>query len=210
MAQTAPIGPGVPALLSGYNSVVQPLTMVTADAEMILRLIAGPTWGIFSADGTPILFGNYFGSAVADVSYEKDYVVATFPVEAGSFASYDKVEQPYHARVTVSVGGSIASRLEALATVEDLIASLTLVSVATPEEVYANANIVHVGYDRSAMKGAGLLHLDIWLEEIRVTAVANSGNAAQPNGANPVNGGVVQTAPVTGVQSSSIATLGVQ
>jgi hypothetical protein len=155
-----------------------------------------------------LLYGNYSGAAVADVSFAKEWTVATFPIEQGGFASYDKVENPYESKVTICVGGSMTQRQQALAQVQSLASALTLVNVVTPEVVYPNANIVHYDYDRSAMKGAGLLGIDIWLEEIRITATETFSSTAQPNGSDPANGGTVQAAPVTPVQQTTITNTG--
>jgi hypothetical protein len=210
MAQVVPIAPGVPAVLNIYATLAETASLVTADAEIISQILSGPQWGIFSTDGTPILFGTYTGAAVVDVGYHKEFTVATFPVEEGTFASYDKVENPYEAKVTLSIGGSLEARVAAIATIKGLISSTTLVDVVTPEDVFANANLVHVDYDRAAAKGAGMLNLDLWLEEIRVSASAPGSNAAQPNGTNSVSGGTVQATSPTAGQQTAITSTGVQ
>lgn len=225
MTQTAPSGPGVPPLLNIYNQAVDVASILTADAEILQRYLAGPQWGIFmptvappagastvqsissgltaaakalgivapSRNGyVPLLVGNYSGDAVADVVFTSDAQVPTYPVEQGAFGTYDKVQLPYSAKVTICIGGTIQDRSQALTVIEILKGSTELVNVVTPERTYSSATVTHYDYDRSAAEGAAMLKVALWLQEIPVTAIATTGNAAQPNGANAVNGGTVQ------------------
>lgn len=225
MTQTAPSGPGVPALLNIYNQAVDAASILTADAEILQRYLAGPQWGIFmsttaqpaaasavqsissalsaaakalgvsapSRNGyVPLLVGSYSGNAVADVAFSGDAQVPTYPVEQGAFETYDKIQLPYSAKVTICIGGTIQDRSRALAVIEGLKGSTQLVNVVTPERTYGSATVTHYDYDRAAAEGAAMLKVALWLQEIPVTAIATAGASAQPNGANAVNGGTVQ------------------
>jgi hypothetical protein len=247
MAQTVPIGAGVPAVLNIYDTVAGDAELLIADAQTLVRYLAGPQWGIFSSTAaaasassllstiesdvtsalstaitflggnvptknpnTPLLVGNYSGTAIKDMSFMSESTVSTYPVEAGGFASYDKVVTPYSAKVTISVGGKFADRKAALTTLDGLKTSLTLVDVVTPEEIYPSATVVHYDYDRSSVAGAGMLNISIWLEEIRVITTAATTNTAEPSGTDSTNGGTVQTDPVIPVQQSALTSTGVQ
>lgn len=202
MSQTT----GIPALLNTYDTVAGTAELLVGDAEVLARIFEGPQWGIFEAAGNaPLLYGNYTGAAVAETSFAKEWTVATFPVEQGGFASYDKVENPYEAKVTISVGGTMIQRQQALINVQYLASTLTLVNVVTPEVVYPSANVIHYDYDRTGLKGAGLLNIDVWLEEIRITATETFSNTSQANGSDAANGGTVQPSTLVAAKGSGLA-----
>jgi hypothetical protein len=76
---------------------------------------------------------------------------------------------------------------------------LNLYNVRTPEATYADVNVVHYDYRRTARNGVGLIEVDVWVREVRVTGLSTFGNTALPSGADPANLGTVSAAPVTKV-----------
>lgn len=205
-----PNAPGVPPL--SRASRVQPsIVLATQAAGIIGRLIRGPQWGIFSEAGAPLLLG----SSVKAFDYKNDANVASFPIEQGAFANYNKVQTPWDARVSFTVGagllgaigGGTANRAAFLATCERLLIATTLVVVLTPEVTYPSANIVHYDYRRTNREGVSLLTVDVWVQQIRQTAVrafSQAGGTAQPSGAETVAGGTVQGAAPTAVQAAAL------
>lgn len=183
-----PKAPGVPPLLR-VQKVVADVALVVADALILLKAFQGPQWGVFTPQGEPVLIGD----SVVSVGLKKDYRISNFPVEKGAFASYNKVEMPFDARLTFTVGGSDDDRAQFLGRVQKACGSLALYSVVMPELTYASANLTRFDFERRAKAGVTLLSVDVWLEEVRI-AVQTSSNqkTAEPAGAKPEALGPVQ------------------
>jgi hypothetical protein len=188
--------PGVPPLLSyGVSGAV----LLTEDIISALTGIAfGPVWGIF-LNGTPAIDYN----SVVDFDYKQDWSISDYQVEDGGFQSYDKVQHPFDVRVRVASGGSAVDRQALLDSVDAAANTLNLYDVVTPEATYSSCNITHYDYKRTAVNGVGMIIVDIWFEEVRVTSTATYTSTASPTNAGPVGVGAVSAAsPPAQVQGS--------
>jgi hypothetical protein len=151
------------------------IALLVEDSALLLGLLAPPAWGIFDSSGKAILEVDSF----ADIDYARDYSVSDAPQEQGAWESYNKVQQPYQAKIGFLIA---RSRFAFLQSVEAAAASLQLVSVVTPEIAYPSANITHYGYKRTQVNGVTMIRVEVWLEEIRVTAGTQLGTIQQPVG----------------------------
>lgn len=200
-----PQAPGVPPVRrSPFGLIATPVTLV-ADGVRILNLFLPSKWGIFTAAGGQAFPNtNFIG-----VEFKQDYRISNYPQEKGAFQSYNKVQTPWDARVTLAMGDSPipslpslaglpssgeSARAAFLAAIARQCASLDLVTLITPEATYPSANIVHYDYARTSSKGVTLLAIDIWLEEVRVTAQATFTETKSPSGAAQADRGQVQAA----------------
>lgn len=174
------------------------LDLVTQDAFGLLASAFGQQpWGIYYG-GVPVIIADN----VVEVQYRQQWSISDFPVEQGAFASYDKVQIPYDARLRFTAGGSAANRAAMLASIAAIAGDTNLYDVVTPEAVYLSCNFTHYDYTRRSNEGLGLLSVDIWLIEVRQAASAAMSNTQDPSGASQVNGGTVQTTPATPSQMS--------
>ena len=179
-----PNAPGVPALASfGATSAA----LLIADLVPSFFGVTGPQWGIFLNGEAVIAADN-----TLKFGLRQDLLVSDYPVEEGGFQSYDKVQLPIDLHVTVSAGGSIANRQAFLASIDAVMNTTDLYDVVTPEMVYTSYNFTHRDFRRTADRGVGLIMVDLWLTEIRVTATANFSSTQQPSEAGQQNVGNVQ------------------
>lgn len=171
-------------------------------------------WGIFNKAGTRLGDVTFFtpnineifplsdfvgalgGSTLSTVSlsYGKDTRIADFPVEKGSFASYNKIELPAEPVVAMSVTGTDADRTKFLADIDKACKSVDLYSVVTPDATYINYSVERYNYERTAQNGAYLLTVQIFLKEIRqVQAIFTQiKDSKSPTAVSQQNGGQVQ------------------
>lgn len=167
----------------------------------------GVQWGIYQ-NGEPYLAASP-GITVSSFSYRQDYTVSDYPIEGGSFASYDKVVLPFDVRLRFVVSGDTAfirTFLDNLDSASDPSQSgLNTYSVYMPENQYDDCNITHYDFTRTTRDGLGILICDVWLIQIRIVSESSGEqeNTQQPSGADPVNGGSVQTTSPTSVQSAT-------
>lgn len=183
--------PGVPALNRSNNAqfVGAALTIV---GELLPLNLFGPRWAIVNQTGTTKLTPDSF----VDFEYREEHKIPNYPIEKGSFQSYNKVALPFDARVTVTCSGNGAMKKQAfLAAVEKLLSSLDLLTLVTPDGNYSNCNLVHVDYRREARQGATMIIAQLWLQEVRI-AQQPSAPTTQPSGsANTPLGQLSPTTP---------------
>lgn len=154
----------------------------------VLSNAGPPQWGLFGQDGSPALVASSF----ATLDYAHDYRISNYQQEQGAFASYNKVQTPYVAKVGFLVGGDAGTRSAFFNQAEFVCASLDLVTIITPEIPYLNANPVHVTYRRTSKNGVTLILVEIGLEEVRIISSASLSNTASVNGATSQQNGVQQ------------------
>lgn len=218
--------PGVPALPRSPNFPPLLRAGLGLLQGMLWRIFQVETrWGIFDSKGKALgdpakftgLIGNALESAglgstmsTGSVDYSKETRVSDFPIEKGSFASYNKVETPASPVVTLCLTGSEKNRRTFLESIDTACKSTDLYSVVTPEVTYINYSVERYNYQRRSSKGATLLIVEISLKEIRqvsaLYATSNKGNVDAPKdaGATPQadNGKVqAQTPPTSTLKS---------
>lgn len=194
-----PMAPGVPPLLRQVGQIQNVTTLLAADAGRFINMFAPPQWGIF-LDGAPAITGDN----VIDLTFRNDFRITTAPQEQGAFVSYNKVSDPFDGRVTFTQGGTIAERTAFLAQAQAALLSLGLYSLVMPEFTFPNVNVVHYDFRRAVERGATLLIVEVWVEQVRVTGTAAFSNTVAPAAADPKNGGTVQAQPPTPSQSGTI------
>lgn len=220
-----PAYPGVPALVRSAN--IPPV--VTISLGLVQSILASALqsplqWGIFDSYGNQLgadpqnlglgaaLLSGLIGSGPVLSTFDFDFVketrISNFPLEAGSFANYNKVEMPANPIVTLALAGNEDDRAAFLNAIDAACKSTDLYMVVTPEVAYVNYSIERYRYSRKAAKGATLLVVEISLEEIREVSAAYTTatpiKAPKDAGAvSQVDGGKVQpTAPDQSVLKS--------
>lgn len=192
--------PGVPALPRDPLSAGIAVALAVVDAVSFFFGGVGQRWGIF-LDGFSVVAAD----SVVSLDFKQQSYVSDYPVEDGAFETYDKVLTPFDVRLRFSAGGSEANRQALLDSIAAIADTIDLYDVVTPEVVYLNTNVVHYDYKRTSTNGVGLLVVDVWLVEVRVTATAAFSNTKSPSAAGQVNGGTVQTSAATPTQARAVS-----
>lgn len=180
--------PGVPAVARGLLNPGTATEPKLTEDSITVTATAKNQWGVYTTAGSLALDPD----TIAAVGYDAEYRVAEYPIEEGGFESYDKVALPFQNRVIMSKGGTLEQRRTFLKAVEELRGDLELYNVVTPEWTYLNVNIVRVGIDRSREQGAGLITVELQLQEIRQNATSSFSSTRDPASADPVSNGSVQ------------------
>lgn len=217
--------PGVPNLSSfSANSI----PLLFADALGFAGLLAPSQWGIF-LKGFPVIqpatvasqvvtsslapiqqIASFIGApnivpviaSTIDFEFTEDWPLSTYPQEQGAFQTYNKVELPFDVKVKLASGGATATRQAFLSTCLAMAKSLALFDVQTPEIIFQNCNVTHLDWRRNARKGVTLIEVDLWFQQISVSAAATFTNTQQPSEAGQKGIGVVQPkAPNSDAQS---------
>lgn len=176
---------GLPSLPASV-SVFAGIALLIADEVAAFLGLFPQEWGIF-LDGEPVVVSDN----VLTMSYRSDWRISRYPQESGAFADYNKTAEPFVVKLRFSTGGTAANRQGLLQSIEAIAGDTNLYDVVTPENIYPSCNVTHYDYDREAQT-AGLLIVDVWLEQVRVAGDATFSNTKSPAGAGETNNGLVQ------------------
>lgn len=159
-------------------------TLLVADAVSVVSSLLVQEWGIYKDVTTPFgtgrvqVVGQNVGNFLINVSgigsgnflemaFRLSYDISKYPVEQGSFQSYNKVQKPYDVVTTVTAGGSNLNRATLLQQVQVIIGTTDLYTVLTPEGPIDSLNPIGYSIERRHDRGLGLLMVEIFWEQIR-------------------------------------------
>lgn len=162
--------PGLPALPAAVSGLFSEIISLAADA-IFGSSQSQSQWGIY-LDGEAVVSSDN----VTSVEYRQDFTISNYPIQGGSFASYNKVQHPFEVKIGFSTGGSDADRQAFLASIAAIISDTNLYDFVTPEAIYSNVNITHQDY-RINQGNVGLRVVEVWCEEVRPAQTASSSSS---------------------------------
>jgi hypothetical protein len=196
---TFPFLPGIPPLLTKVIPAVA--TLAAGTLADLLQSFA-PVWGVFDEFGKQVLTPDTF----LGIEYINSHRVSDYPLEKGSFAYYNKVQEPFSARVKVAKSGTETDRITFLNAIDALSKSLLLYTLITPEETYKSVSIERYDYLRETRNGAGIIIANIHFVEIRLAelqfSTASTVPAAQITNPTTTTGTASPTATVPQAQKA--------
>lgn len=195
-----PVAPGVPPVARDGASVDDAPALLTGDDPSVAASTQDAVWGLFDSSGALVLKPDTF---VGVDPASGEWKIPDYPTEEGAFQSYNKVQAPLEAKVTMSTGGDVQARASFLADARAACASLDLYTLVMPDGSFENMNALHFDITRTRERGATMMTIGLWLKEIRNTATATFTNTQTPAAQDPVNdGGVQPVAPSATVQTT--------
>jgi hypothetical protein len=195
VAYAVPNVAGVPPLLGGLIPVPLP-AIITSDLLNFVPSSLGPQWGIFLG-GAPVVVSDN----VVSMDARQEWVEADFPLEGGSFESYDKVLRPFDVRFRFSTGGSVAARNAMIQSIKSIAADFNLYLFLAPDDTWENVNVQHFDYHRAAAQGNGLFSVDVWGWQIQLNASSGLSNTSSPASSDPSVAAPAGTTPPAGTQT---------
>ena len=206
---TVPKVAGVPNVNFSASVIATPV-LLTADFQAGLGGISvglsfglsglfSQKWGIYS-NGAPVVVAD----TVTSLDFKREWSLSDYPVEQGGFETYDKVALPYDARIRFIAGDNQSNRRALLNSIAAIAGDMNLYTVVTPEATYPSMNVTHYDYKRTTRNGVGLLQVDVWCLEVRQAVATIGASTAQPDAAEQVNNGAVQTTTPTETQKAAV------
>jgi hypothetical protein len=212
--------PGVPPLPRSVD-IPPAIGLILGEvASILLNALQSPAqWGIIDQNGNILGENDQNLSIIQSIQaqvtgmqgpilsfnaleYLKETRISDFPIEEGSFASYNKVELPGTSTVTLALAGNVSDRSSFLNAIDEACTSTNLYFVVSPETVYGPVSLERYNYVRRSERGATLLLVEIVCKEIRevsavYSTVATPINQPQnPNAVSQTNSGLVQPTPL--------------
>lgn len=182
---------GVPALLRSGAQIIDTITLGKLGISDALASIIGAEpikWGVFDIDGNAI--ADY--DSVFATEYRNESRISDYPIEQGSFSTYNKVDNPFDVMVILNCGGDESRRATFLAACERVRKSRDLYTVMTPEYTLQSVNFYGMNYRRSARDGAYMLSVELLGREVREKNAAYS-SPKDPGASDAVESGMVQS-----------------
>ena len=176
--------PGVPQVARLLGAVNAPVNTILEAANTVLGLLtSAPVWGIYDQNNNKVVSPDSF----ADFSNRNEWNVVSFPVQAGSFASYNKVVVPFEISLRMRKGGTLSERTDFINQIAAIAADTNLYTVVTPEIAYENVNVTRYEVTRRGAGGAYYLaEVDIFLVQIlQVTPQYTNTSLATQNAQDP-------------------------
>ncbi|MFJ3048516.1 phage baseplate protein [Herbaspirillum chlorophenolicum] len=196
---------GVPPLLRDPDAGLPPDEEEITEDQVQPTIAPPPVWGIFDQDGNEVLFPD----SVLGIRYRDGSRIVDYPLEQGSFESYNKVATPFDVAMSVSIGGSVERREGFLRDLAFLKQSLDLFNVITPEFTFQNVNIEAYDYERRARNGVSLIVVEIYMREVRTGAVAAFSPAKSDSAQDDQKQGQVQAKDPTPLALNTYTSQGV-
>lgn len=163
--------PGIPPLLAPV--VASTVNVVQGSISNLLSAFS-QTWGVYLPTGKAAITPDSF----IDLDYVNSSRISSYPVEEGSFSSYNKVQNPRDLRVTLAKAGTQADMSDFANALESMEASLDLYTVVTPNRSYTKMNVERCDYRRELRHGAGIIIASLHFVEIRQASAAYSSAAS--------------------------------
>lgn len=186
-----PFAPGVPPVATPAIDAVATVPVVTADG-VIPSLFADPLQFGYYKDGIALCPDT----SVVAFEFRRDEVVCSAPQEAGAFLDYNKVSNPFTAKVRYALAGDITNRAALFDKILEAEESLDLYDLVMPEVTFSGVNITRHDFQRTSRNGVTMVQVDVYCEEIREAGDAvGTVETATPAGAPGVIVGPVQAVP---------------
>jgi hypothetical protein len=199
--------PGVPPVVRALGGYV---TLATAAFTAISHILSQASqvaniWGVFDADNNLVLAPD----SIREFDVRAEWRVSNYPVQQGSFATYDKVTMPAEYSVRMAKGGSVDERQAFQSQVEAVAASTNLFTIVTPEESYSNVNVTRYEISRKEAAGAFFLVIDLFFIQIIEVAAQYSTTANTPDLSNAKDASAIPNAPQGTVQAQPVSSTGI-
>jgi hypothetical protein len=201
---------GVPQLVR--SALFKPATNVTLGTgapqnQLWASSKVAPVWGVYDQDNNLVIFPDN----VYAFSDRAEWNKPKYPVQNGSFASYNKVVIPFENSIRMTKGGSLTDRKNFLAQIDAIAGDLNQYNIMTPEKTYVGVNVSKRELIRTSSAGAYFIEIDLYFEQINQfqaqysTTAANTSNAQNPSALPAVNLGNVQPQSVVPTNVQAIA-----
>lgn len=190
---------GVPFLvreaLNFPPSTITNIAVPEAATQLWAAAQSGTPWGILNDSFVTVVTPDSF----LNFENRNEWRLSDYPVQQGSFASYNKVILPFEASVRLSKGGTLSERQAFIKSIDAIAGDTNLYTIFSPEKAYQDVNVTRYEVTRRGAEGAYFLcEVDIYFRQILQvpaqysTTAANTTNAQNPAATPPVNQGTLQ------------------
>lgn len=170
--------PGVPSLLKNAPKAIG-ITLLGSLANKLWDfLFPGPTWGVFKVGTNDRAIEV---SSVGELDTAAEALVSDYPIQTGSFTTYNKVRRPDIITIRLTKDGGEDSRLQLLYWLNQNMTDTSLFDILSPEWRYPSMTLIGYRLSRSARSGAAMIVADCLFQQVRENPpVYSSSTIADP------------------------------
>ena len=183
---------GIPNLLKKAPKAIGITLLGNAVTAVYNYFFQPPKWGIYLAgQSTPAMPV----SSVVELDISGESMVSDYPIETGSFTTYNKVQRPEYFGIRVTQDGAQNTRTELLSWLKNNKEATTVFDVVCPEFTWLNVTLVSYRITRTARSGASMVSADLIFQQVReIPAQYSSSQVASPQ--NQQTSPTVRVSPV--------------
>lgn len=148
-------------------------------------------------------------AAIFELQIRCGGTVVSSPIEAGSFISYNKTNEPMEINATLAFSGSDSFLQSVLDSLNTLKTSVTTFSIQTPLYEYENFTLQNYDYSMRREDGRGVLYVNALFLEIREvqvlytdTETITAADSKDPSAVSNENTGLKQPQEPTGTEKA--------
>jgi hypothetical protein len=169
---------GIPNLLRKAPKAIALTLLGNAVNFVVDFLFPAPTWGVYLAGSTTPAVAV---SSVTELDIGGESKVSNYPLENGTFATYNKVIMPNMFSIRLTRDGSEDERGVFLNWLQVNAGTLDLFDILCPENAYSDATLVSYRVSRSSQSGAAMIIADCIFQEVRqIPALYGTGQIIDP------------------------------
>ena len=149
-------------------------------------------------------------AAIFELQIRCGGTVVSSAIEAGSFISYNKTNEPMEINATLAFSGSDSFLQSVLDSLNTLKTSVSTFSIQTPLYEYENFTLQNYDYSMRREDGRGVLYVNALFLEIREvqvlytdTETITETDSKDPSAVSNVNGGLKQAQQPSSVESTA-------
>jgi len=155
---------GIPNLLRKAPGAIAITLLGNSVSRLMDFLFPAPTWGVYRPGTTTPAFEV---SSVAELDLGGETALSDYPIETGSFTTYNKVLMPNVFSIRLTRDGSENQRAAFLNWLQAVLQSLDLFDVLCPERTYRNVTLKSYRITRTSESGAAMIVADCIFQEVR-------------------------------------------
>ena len=155
---------GIPKLLRNLKKAVQITLLGNSINNLWNYLFPASQWGVFLPGQAQQAIEV---SSVVSLDVVSNARASDYPIQTGSFLSYNKVRLPDVFRVQITIDGNEQTRSAFLSWLETNMTATSLFDVVCPEKRWTNSTLVDYRIARSLSSGAAMLVVECVFQQIR-------------------------------------------
>lgn len=202
---------GIPSLLKKGPKAAAISLLGSAVSKITDAIFGGGTqWAVYQAGTTTVALD---ATSYVSLNIQCEASVSDYPIQTGSFVSYNKVRAPDSFVIRITNDGSKAKRAALIKWLGDNTSAPTLFDILCPEGTLSSVTLDRFQIDRTRESGVSMLTVDCYFRKVRpLPVVATSSKVAAPANkptlpavsVNPIVSSVVKAFPLPPLVSTGI------
>ena len=184
---------GIPKLLKNAPKAVGISLLGRAASSLFGLFSTTVNWGIYKRGTSQPAFEV---TSVVELDVAGESQVSDYPIENGTFTTYNKVVQPNLFSLRITRDGSTDKRSAFLTWLKNNAGNFELYDVLCPEGAYKNVTLKSYRVTRNSSSGAAMIVADCLFQEVRQIPAAYT-NTSVPKPENKPTVPTVKTFPIS-------------